>query len=751
MNVFLGCFVPQQQQVPLWDLDSDNELHNLLLHPPEPYVNKVLFNDMLTEIDILMNRPAAIDNNAEVKDKALQDCSVCLNDIDVQNAISRYFIKSIDASKNMINQGGFERYPSDTISSSTSSDIPNTVKYLINRSERRKVVAAMTKFKINEAIEHWWKEAQKAYPLSHLLDKYDPSFPTSNWVQMVSNAPNDAENNDGKVSTAAESMSNPVMDPLSLILESETEEKETEEIRNRSQRVRSFKLVRTIISQSPDDIIDDEDDYRYHETNPLRLSQRMSQHKANKSEISMMQMSPTNKSYSSNTTTGSSDVKDYFTREHHPEELTFFDELLSTDCYSTIDVIPDTMSSNYEDSDDDKATALVTNDGGIISRGLGGILGSNRSTSVSKGTTRGLGIAHMNRKKSLFPNDTSTEDLTLMDAMKQDRQHKKVDEKHSSNPYQTSNPSDMLPYDYYYNIINPFEVDSIAEDMASSNQFNPLTDMFAITSIPRTQDDSFNADRSRIYQASDIRSSDMNIPSDSNMTSGGIVGGVGRYVREIGMKARFFVGGLLVRKEGEDAPNHDDEDYSYNKDDITDLSGAMYREGNGKYPYTSSHISRPWERAISASDGGIHNNDPNESSAHKMFAKYTAPASSSSNMNIFKPVTPRTISQYASYAAQGLNPANLMVASVFPDPMADQVSSVSTQETDQDSSHVNRNAASRVTAMGRPAAETLTNSRGNKASSAIREKYEEFDNILHDFCGIDVDNVKGMEKLSRER
>lgn len=50
MNVFLGCYVPKEKETPLWDLEGDNELHNKLLHPPEPLVNKVLFNEVVRDI-----------------------------------------------------------------------------------------------------------------------------------------------------------------------------------------------------------------------------------------------------------------------------------------------------------------------------------------------------------------------------------------------------------------------------------------------------------------------------------------------------------------------------------------------------------------------------------------------------------------------------------------------------------------------------------------------------------------------------
>jgi len=41
--------------IPLWDLESDYHLHNKLLRPPEPYVNKVLFEEISSDNKIFLN------------------------------------------------------------------------------------------------------------------------------------------------------------------------------------------------------------------------------------------------------------------------------------------------------------------------------------------------------------------------------------------------------------------------------------------------------------------------------------------------------------------------------------------------------------------------------------------------------------------------------------------------------------------------------------------------------------------------
>jgi hypothetical protein len=53
MNLFLGCFIPNESIVPLWDLESDYYLHNLDLHPRSPRVYHVLFNDIVKDSDLL--------------------------------------------------------------------------------------------------------------------------------------------------------------------------------------------------------------------------------------------------------------------------------------------------------------------------------------------------------------------------------------------------------------------------------------------------------------------------------------------------------------------------------------------------------------------------------------------------------------------------------------------------------------------------------------------------------------------------
>ena len=53
MNVFLGRYVPSETN-PLWELDSDYDLHNRSLRPTEPLVDHVLFQEMLRDLKVIL-------------------------------------------------------------------------------------------------------------------------------------------------------------------------------------------------------------------------------------------------------------------------------------------------------------------------------------------------------------------------------------------------------------------------------------------------------------------------------------------------------------------------------------------------------------------------------------------------------------------------------------------------------------------------------------------------------------------------
>lgn len=67
MNVFLGCFVPNEVNIPLWDLESDYHLHNKALRPPEPHLNKVLFEEIISDNKVLLNPLVTQINECAIK------------------------------------------------------------------------------------------------------------------------------------------------------------------------------------------------------------------------------------------------------------------------------------------------------------------------------------------------------------------------------------------------------------------------------------------------------------------------------------------------------------------------------------------------------------------------------------------------------------------------------------------------------------------------------------------------------------
>ena len=47
INVFLGCYVPTQHDIPLWETQDDYHLHNRSLRPAETFVDRVLYLSLI--------------------------------------------------------------------------------------------------------------------------------------------------------------------------------------------------------------------------------------------------------------------------------------------------------------------------------------------------------------------------------------------------------------------------------------------------------------------------------------------------------------------------------------------------------------------------------------------------------------------------------------------------------------------------------------------------------------------------------
>ena len=222
MNVFLGCYVPNEQPIPLWDLDSDFDLHNRSLHAPEPYINKILFNDMLRDIKFLLENDADPDINSIPNNVSNPSDLSSTNDLytventtlsafdhqrptfaGIRNTYSTFDRKtfsddsrsnsptlnsradspSIDKipsrisneanplSSKILNefdtkqalQRYFIRSLHNSFNTAARIQLPNNILKTITRSERRKIITKFSKAKLTEAIEYWWKQSINLY------------------------------------------------------------------------------------------------------------------------------------------------------------------------------------------------------------------------------------------------------------------------------------------------------------------------------------------------------------------------------------------------------------------------------------------------------------------------------------------------------------------------------------------------------------------------------------------------------------
>jgi len=73
INIFLGCYEPSSHPIPLWDLETDYDLHNKSLHPPDPYINQILFNEMIVEIKRLLDNQ--LDNQLDGQSACSNTCA----------------------------------------------------------------------------------------------------------------------------------------------------------------------------------------------------------------------------------------------------------------------------------------------------------------------------------------------------------------------------------------------------------------------------------------------------------------------------------------------------------------------------------------------------------------------------------------------------------------------------------------------------------------------------------------------------
>jgi hypothetical protein len=188
MNLFLGCYVPGDHTTPLWELDNDYNLHNLTFNPPEPYINKVIFNEMLKEIKYFLattQNPLGGKFNSESFH------------FDLKESLLRYAIRLREAplllpptpdrliSSDAENDGSKSPPPPRPFASSPprsimkhhhatahnmalkAYEVPHSIQKSILRSEKRKFISHLMKTRLNDAIEHWWRRAIVYYEDCH--------------------------------------------------------------------------------------------------------------------------------------------------------------------------------------------------------------------------------------------------------------------------------------------------------------------------------------------------------------------------------------------------------------------------------------------------------------------------------------------------------------------------------------------------------------------------------------------------------
>jgi hypothetical protein len=203
MNVFLGCFQPTENGTPLWDLESDYNLHNQSLCPPPPLVNKVLFEKIyldshalavpvirqliessikkaLTEADKSRVALVPIDSKKKLK-KVLQSDELVIRtekieDVlaylrrlgvpDIQRArlLRAYFVRQAMALQRELEEAAAAMSPAgedhDANMSGKSSRIHLKIAIRnIGRLEKRKFLRSVASKRIAGLAAEWWKTA----------------------------------------------------------------------------------------------------------------------------------------------------------------------------------------------------------------------------------------------------------------------------------------------------------------------------------------------------------------------------------------------------------------------------------------------------------------------------------------------------------------------------------------------------------------------------------------------------------------
>lgn len=152
MNIFLGSYIPSENAVALWDRDStDADLHNKLLRPPTPYVNKLLFSD-LNRVEGQYEADIGHDDSDFVK-TILATVPEESQVVD-ENTVSKYIIKSNNSnSASKIARVTSARYQNKL-------GLDPKLETLVRRSEKRKYVSKLMNHQVADAMCVWWRDSK---------------------------------------------------------------------------------------------------------------------------------------------------------------------------------------------------------------------------------------------------------------------------------------------------------------------------------------------------------------------------------------------------------------------------------------------------------------------------------------------------------------------------------------------------------------------------------------------------------------
>lgn len=230
MNVFLGCFQPTGSETPLWDLETDYDLHNQSLSPPPAEVNKVIFGNIYLDshalavpsvrqlIESSVKKILASDSvessslvpvhskkklkkilqsdDLTIKTDKIDDVVRYLKRLDIPNIdrarlLKSYFVRNMSAllremaevSQEYTAQNA-EAKESDGKPSSACLPAKMQLKIAvrnIGRLEKRKFLRAVASKKISSVAASWWKTA--------LLQFEDSLYGVSECAAVAGGAP----------------------------------------------------------------------------------------------------------------------------------------------------------------------------------------------------------------------------------------------------------------------------------------------------------------------------------------------------------------------------------------------------------------------------------------------------------------------------------------------------------------------------------------------------------------------------------